>query len=245
MLNREKKQTRRNRRPNVQNENDTFRATQPGNDFARGFERKLPDYIDVSDDLLSIGSRLSGGVIEVNFPTGDYVYRGLATMVQGTEKTVVTGVTATNLMAFGGDGWHYVKSAYLGKLFSRVRLEADGIEIFDFDSWERFIQYIRMFGWDGRDTDTHEFLGFGWPNVFRDGAAVEALYALGTANIRDLRMKLYTTSDWKSEMELRMPVWYSPVRRNAAHVISRQTYNRTLATAGKHAIDDIRIDKRI
>jgi len=128
---------------------------------------------------------------------------------------------------------------------SRVRLEADGIEIFDFESWDRFNQYIRMFGWDGRSDEIHEFLGFGWPNVFRDGAAVEALYALGTNNIRDLRMKLYTTDEWKSEMRLRMPVWYSPVRQNAAHAISRQTYKRTLATAGKHVIDDIRMPEII
>jgi len=115
MMNRKKKQNRQNQRPNMQNENDTFRATQPGNDFAGGFARKLPDYIDVSYDLLSIGSRLSGGVIEVDFPTGDFVYRGLALMMQGTTATAITGVTSTNLIAVGGDGRHYVKSGYFGK----------------------------------------------------------------------------------------------------------------------------------
>ncbi len=245
MLNRRKKQNRANQRPNVANENDTFRATPPGGEFARRFDRKLPDYVNVSDDLLSIGSRLSGGVIEVDFPTGDFVYRGLAIMIEGKATSAITGVTAPNLMAQGEDGRHYVKSGQFGKLISRVRLEADGIEIFDFESWQRFVEFLRMFGWDGRNDDLHDFLGFGWPNVFRDGSPVEALYALGTNNIRDLRLKIYTSNLWKSEMQLRIPVWYAPVRQNAAQVISRQTWSRTLATAGKHVIDDIRIDKRI
>ena len=233
-----------NAAPNVQNENDLFRVRTPGEALLQRSDRRLPDYLNVSDDLVSVSQPLSNGVIEVDMPTGDYVYRGLAMLIQGAKTTAITGVTAPNLMTPGDDQRSYVKEEHFGKLISRITLEADGIEVWDFESYTEFEQYLRMFGWDAAGSHW-AFLGFGWPNVFRDGSPAEALYALGTQNIRDLRLKVQTTDLWKSEMKLRMPIWYAPVRQPATQVISRQTWRRTLATAGRHVIDDVRIDKRI
>ena len=244
MLGRKRKGRGLNQSPNVQNENDLFRVRTPGDALLQRSDRKLPDYLNVADDLVSIGAPLSNGVIECDFPTGDYVYRGLALMIEGKATTAISGVTAPNLMTTGDDQREYVKEQYFSNLISRVTLEADGIEVWDFESYRELEQYIRLFGWDA-NSSYWSFVGFGWPNVFRDGSPAEALYALGTQNIRDLRLKVQTTDLWKSEMKLRMPVWYAPVRQPATQVISRQTWTRSLATAGRHVIDDVRIDKRI
>ncbi len=234
----------RNASPDVANEVDTFRTSVPGA-FAKRHDRKVPDYINVSDQLASVGTRLSGGVIEIDLPTGDYVYRGLAMLIQGKQTTAITSYDAATLMDKFEDDEYYVQAKYFFNLISRVTLEADGLTIWDFENWNRFVNFQRIFGWDGEDTDPGEFVGFGWPHVFREGSPIEDLYALGTLNIRDLKLKVYTKDVWQSEMQLKVPVWYNPVSTTAAHVISRQVYRTSIATAGRHVIDDIRIDKRI
>ncbi|WP_420011347.1 hypothetical protein [Tateyamaria sp.] len=246
-----KRKNRLGQRPNVQNEVDTFRVSKPGPKRLNQIDRRVPDYINVDDELVSIGARLSGGEIEVDIPTGDYTYRGLAFLLEGKSSTSIASadvgsaaISANSLMMKAEDGKFYVKNRHFARFISRIKLEADGITVWDFEDMDRFTAYLRMFGWDFDLDDPACFVGFGWPNVFREGAAVADAYALGTANVTDLRLTVYTKL-WKDGMKLRMPAWYNPVRLPAGQVISRQVWKSAFVSAGKHVINDIRIDRRI
>ena len=219
------------------------RAGMPGSQLVMGADAALPDYINVADDLVTISQRLSGGEYEIDIPTGAYTYRGLMLRFETLANTAITGTATADLLETGDNGEKYVNTDHFAKILSRIKLEADGITIWDFEDITRVEAYLRMNGCLGLGTAW--FIPFGWPNVFRAGAPVQDLYALGTGNIRDLRLTLYTTDKHKTEIKPQIIAFYNPVQVPAGNVISRQVYKKSFATSGKHIIDDIRIDRRI
>ncbi|MEM1352022.1 MAG: hypothetical protein AAGF27_06740 [Pseudomonadota bacterium] len=239
---------RLNQSPNVTNEIDMFRTTEPGDAILNRADKQTADYVNVDDDLLHIGNRLSDGRIEIKFRTGDYIYRGLFMLAQCTAATAITQAPAVangQLTTLGEDGKRYIKPQYFGRYINRVKLVADGITIFDFESYERARAYLMSYNWTIGTQNEAVFWGFGWPNVFQQGSAQEDLFALGTANIRDLKMVLYTSSNWDDSIQLVCPTYYHPQRAKAGHVIYRTQRIKDCATAGVHIIDDIRVDRPI
>ena len=220
-----------------------IRSGMPGSQITSASMAALPDYINVSDDLVRVGQKLSGGEYEMEIPTGAYAYRGFLLRFRTGSATSITGINHAALTDAGDDGQKYVKASQISKIISRIKLEADGVTIWDFEEISRFVAYMKMSGAWGLTSAW--FIPFGWPHVFRPGAPVTDLYALGTSNIRDLKLTIYTTNNHKTEIVPELISFYNPVSVPAGNVISRQVYKQSVASAGKHVIDDIRIDRRI
>lgn len=220
-----------------------FRAGTPGSQLVMQSDTSLPDYVNVASDLVTISQKLSGGEYEIDIPTGAFAYRGLMLRFETGNATAITGTLHAALVDTGDNATKYVKADKIKEIIRRIKLEADGVTIWDFEDITRFIAYMKMSGCWGLGSAW--FIPFGWPHVFRPGAPVQDLYALGTGNIRDLRLTVYTSGKHKTEIKPEVIAYYNPVNVPAGNVISRQVYKRSFATSGKHTIDDIRIDRRI
>lgn len=236
------------RTPTVENEVDTFRTTQPGRAVMQRADKQTAEYINVDNDLLKVGPRLKNGRIVIDFPTRDCVYKGLFMMARcdaGTELTAAPAVGAAQFSTLQEDGRRYVRAQHFNRLIKRVKLVADNITIFDFEDFSRAQAYLQMHNWTFGNSKPGIFWGFGWPHVFRPGSPQEDLFSLGTANIDDLKLTLYTSDEWTDDIQLELPTYYHPQTMNAGHVIYRQKWTHVQGPVGSTIIDQIRIDKPI
>ena len=228
----------------VTRDRDLVSTGMPSPAVVSGAAALLPDYMNVSDDLPTIGSRLADGSFEILFPTGDYVYRAWMVQFQGLVTSSITGASAATLMTRAEDRYYYTKRQYLHTLLSRVKLEADGLTLFDFESIVELEAFLVMSGVQLAATDEGFVIPFGWPYTFRAGAPVGDLYALGTANVEQLKLTLYTNA-WHTSLKPYITSYYNPVRMDAKNLLTREVYKRTYSSVGVHVMDDIRIDRRI
>ena len=231
--------------PNVRNEIDTVRVGGANWSVAKDSDKKLQNQLYIDEDLIKVGSKLSNGQIVCDFPTGDYTYRGVMLAVKAAANATVGTLAAGSSVSLGQDGRYYIRQDALFRLFDRIKLEADGRIIWDFENWRDFEAYMKTYKWGFNGSNGFAFFGFGWPHIFREGVPFEDLFALGTGNIRDLKLTLYTSSNFEDGWEVQATAFFAPQRMPARHVISREVYVETFATAGVHTIRDLPIDRPI
>lgn len=231
--------------PNTRNDISTFHMARGPMQAAAAADQRIPDLTHWDDKPVKVGQKLSNGQIEIDFSTGDFFYRAFMLKVEAANNTTIGSLTAAQSVTRAEDNRWYVRSERFDNLFERIRLTVDGIDLWDFESWVEFEQFLAMNYWQFRPEDPVVYIGFGGPYTFADHLPLRELFGLGTANLRDVKLTLYTTPQYEDGMKLLCYAGYSPVRENSRRVITREVYKTTFATSGKHIFRDLPIDRRI
>lgn len=190
--------------------------------------------VDKIRDPFTISPAYSDGTATMEVKTGLYTYQFFQIMVR--TSAAIAGETILR------EGKHYVQTAHLSKYISRMRLEIDGNIERDL-TMDQMVNFNAFNGYDVMDGQV--FMVFGGPHQFDDKTA-EDLYALGTANLRSVRVLVDLSSDWTDgTMFLEGMAEYTSTRRQITHLRTVKQQRYAPASAGEYTISDLPIHSDI
>ncbi|MCD9147864.1 hypothetical protein [Pseudophaeobacter flagellatus] len=174
------------------------------------------------------------GTATMDLKTGAYTYQVLQFSIWSS--VAIAGET------FQRDGRHIVNTANLSKYITRVRLEIDGVV----EQNLSMADWIKFNAKDGYNVaDGVWWMHFGGPHQF-DDKRVEDVYALGTSNLRSVRILVDLTSDWNDgNMQLAGMAEYTSTRRHVTHLRTIKSNRHSPASAGEYTISGLPIHSDI
>lgn len=185
-------------------------------------------------DVFSVSPAYSDGTATMDLKTGKYTYENLQFMIRSAAEIV--GDT------FAVDGKHYVSTGKLDKYISRVRLEIDGVVERDLPM-DLLVKFNEMDGYDVLAGVA--WMVFGGPHQF-DDKRVEDVYALGTNNVRDLRILVDLTTDWvDGSMFVEGMAEYTSTNRPITHLRTVKSKKESATGAGQFTITGLPIHSDI
>ena len=191
-------------------------------------------FIDKVRDPFTISAAYSDGTVDMDLKTGPYTYQFLQFMVRSA--SAITGETILR------DGKHYVKTEFLSKYISRMRLDIDGVTERDL-TMDQMVNFNASNGYDVQDGQV--YMVFGGPYQF-DDKRIEDVYALGTGNLRTVSVRVDLTSDWvNGTMFMEGMAEYTSARRPVTHLRTIKQKRYSPSSSGEYTIADLPIHSDI
>lgn len=185
----------------------------------------IPRYLD---NLPTISNQFADGVAVVDFPVGALTYRAFNIFL--TNSAAIAGETTPE------SGTHRVTWAFLSKYMDTVEVEIDGKTQISYSA-DEILDLNELMRWNVKTG--FNFLCFGAPNFFNGFETAEDAYALGTANIRSLRLLIKLKAAWPATMKLNVAALYYPVAKPIGYITTTRVQRYVLAGTGAQTISDI------
>lgn len=185
----------------------------------------------MSDSLAAIGTFVASNVGYIDFPVGPYTYRQWGFSL--TAPAAIPGVT------FQIGSTHYVLTSKIADYIDTIIIEINGT-----GEWE--MTAAELSRWNAyNNLDTSEGvlrIAFGSPNVHNTDMAEDA-YQLGTANLRNLKLKIKTKAAWVTGMNPVVNVEYAAVRRNIGYFVGTTRGSMVNGAVGDFNNTDIAVGR--
>lgn len=204
-----------------------IRHSRPGPEITK--KAQINRLTRVSNDPVEINKATGAGKCIVRLSTGDFTYRAIPF---GVRSSVDLGADSYALMG----GGYMVTLAALSKYISDIRLEVNGGPLQEWDTDELItVNDFYDFKFHGG------FTGFHFPGEeMYDSQKMRDLFALGTANLRSLKLILKQTNLFDSDtMDIVCVPHYVQEARPATFVTRTQPILHTFSGVGKHTYNEL------
>ncbi len=203
-----------------------IRVAQPSPEFLS--QARLRRHTRVNTRPVEIQMNLAGGRSQIKLDTGPQTYRAIPFMI--TNDVAIAGETTLT------DGLHVVDTAFISKYISNAKLSANGAPMQDL-SVDELIQRNAFHGQSfGNGVTGFHFPG---PNMYHS-VKVRDAFALGTANMRALKLELTQTAAFNPvTMEIRCVPHYVLEARPTGFVTTTERVTESFAAIGKHTFTDL------